>query len=66
MALTYLSCDRTKVTDLSLLKDMPVKVLCCDFNRKRDANLLRSIKTLETINDQPVADFWKAVDAKKR
>jgi hypothetical protein len=26
---------------------------------------LRSIKTLETINAQPTAEFWKEVDAKR-
>jgi Flp pilus assembly protein TadD len=32
---------------------------------KRDAELLRSLKTLETINDKPAAKFWKEVGEKK-
>ena len=66
MSLTYLSCDRTKVTDLSLLKDMPLKFLCCDFKSERDAAILRSIKTLETINDRPAPEFWKRWTPKRR
>ena len=27
--------------------------------------ILRALKTLETINGKPVAEFWKAVDARK-
>src|SRR5262249_2856688 len=32
------------------------------FHRWRDGDLLRSIKTLETINGQPTAEFWKPYD----
>jgi hypothetical protein len=28
------------------------------------AKMLRSIKTLEKINDKPAAEFWKQVDGK--
>jgi len=52
------------VSDLSVLKDMPLKELFCDFKPERDADLLRSIKTLATINYQSAAEFWKEVDAK--
>jgi hypothetical protein len=31
---------------------------------QRDAEILRSIKTLETINGKPAAEFWKEVDKK--
>jgi hypothetical protein len=44
---------------------MPLKDLFGDFNPKRDAELLHSIKTLETINNQPAAEFWKDVDDPK-
>ena len=44
---------------------MPLKDLRCDFKPERDAEILRSIKTLETINDKPAEEFWKEVDAKK-
>jgi len=43
---------------------MPLKELFCDFKPERDADLLRSIKTLATINYQSAAEFWKEVDAK--
>jgi hypothetical protein len=52
------------VTDLSPLKGMLLKSLGCDFQRERDAALLRSLTTLERINDKPAADFWKEVDGK--
>jgi hypothetical protein len=44
---------------------MPLTILFCDFEPERDAEILRSIKTLETINDKPATKFWKEVDAKK-
>lgn len=65
MKLTALFCPYTKVTDLSPLKGMPLKELSCDFKPERDAEILRSIKTLETINDKPAKEFWKEVDGKK-
>ena len=64
MKLDMLLCSNTLVSDLSLLKDMPLKELFCDFKPERDADLLRSIKTLATINYQSAAEFWKEVDAK--
>lgn len=65
MPLTRLWCFYTKVTDLSPLKEMPLKELRCDFDPKRDTEILRSLKTLETINGLPVAEFWKQVEAGK-
>jgi hypothetical protein len=44
---------------------MPLRDLQCDFDARRDADILRSIKTLEKINKKPEADFWKEVDEKK-
>ena len=64
MPLTTLICSRSKVSDLTPLKGMPLKVLWCDFKPERDAEILRSIETLEKINDKPAADFWKEVNAK--
>jgi len=43
---------------------MPLKELRCDFKPKRDAEILRSIKTLETINGKTTKEFWKEVDEK--
>ena len=42
---------------------MPIKEIHLNFDRKRDAEILRSIKTLEIINGKPAADFWKEVEA---
>ena len=47
-------------------RDMPLKNLSCDFKPERDTELLRSIKTLETINDKPAAEFWKEVERARR
>ena len=44
---------------------MPLKILMFDFKPSRDTELLRSIKTLETINEKPAAEFWKEVEGKK-
>jgi serine/threonine protein kinase len=65
MKLTILTCDGTQVSDLSPLKGMPLKELHCDFRPERDAEILRSIETLETINGKPVNEFWKEVDGRK-
>jgi hypothetical protein len=40
---------------------MPLKNLSCDFKAERDTEILRSIRTLEKINDKPAAEFWKDV-----
>ena len=63
--MTILQCQGTRVSDLSLLKGMPLKEVLCDFKPERDAEILRSIKTLEKINNKPAAEFWKEVDEKK-
>jgi hypothetical protein len=64
MPLEHLGIDGTRVTDLSVLKGLPLKSLRCDFKAERDAAILRAIKTLETINDKPVAQFWKDLETK--
>jgi tRNA A-37 threonylcarbamoyl transferase component Bud32 len=65
MKLTVLNCSNTQVFDLSPLKGMPLKDLWCDFQVGRDAEILRSLKTLETINGKPAKEFWKEVEPKK-
>jgi hypothetical protein len=65
MKLTALNCAGTQVSDLSPLKGMPLKELKCDFRPERDAEILRSIKTLEKINNKDAVQFWKEVDARK-
>ena len=64
--LTKLNCTGLQVTDLSPLKRLPnLRELYCDVKCGRDAEVLRSIKTLETINGKPAAEFWKAEEAKR-
>ena len=59
MPLETLNVRGTKVEDLSPLEGLPLKSIWCDYKPDRDARILRSIKTLETINDKPAAEFWK-------
>ena len=66
MSLTEFECVETQAEDLSLLKDMPLKHLSLDFNAERDTELLRSIKTLEVINDKPAAEFWKEFEEQQK
>jgi hypothetical protein len=56
----------TPVSDLWPLKGMKIKELLCDFQYERDAKLLRSIATLETINGMPAAEFWKEAEAQRK
>ena len=51
--------------DLTPLVGMPLRLLKCNFDPRRDTEILRSIKTLEKINGLPVAEFWKQVQAGK-
>jgi serine/threonine protein kinase len=61
MKLERLTCRHVLVSDLSPLVGMPLRRLNCDFKPERDAQILRSISTLEWINDKPAKDFWKEV-----
>lgn len=61
--LTTLDVSETAITDLSPLKNLTLEWLRCDFKHERDADLLRSLKTLLIINEKPVSEFWKEVDA---
>jgi hypothetical protein len=62
LPLRSLHCEQSLVTDLAPLKGLPLKSLFCDFQPERDKEMVRSIKTLETINNKPAAEFWKDVD----
>ena len=64
MPLTSLSCNTSRVSDVSFLQGMPLKSLYFDFKPARDAEILRSIKTLEKINNKPAAEFLKEAEAK--
>jgi hypothetical protein len=65
MPLTILNCKGTMVSHLSPLKRMGLKELWCNFQPQRDAELRRSLTSLEGINGKPARQFWKEVDAKK-
>ncbi len=60
MPLELLGCQSSNVTDLTQIKDLPIKSLWLDFQPTRDTVLLRSMSTLEYINDKPVAEFWNS------
>ena len=60
MRLYYLDCANTKVADLSPLKGMPLQSLSCDYEPERDADILRSIKTLGRINNKPAKEVLPA------
>jgi formylglycine-generating enzyme required for sulfatase activity len=59
MPLKLIDYTNTLVTDISPLKDLPLKEVRCDFRPSRDATILRSIKSLATINGKPVEQFWR-------
>jgi len=68
MKLLLLNCQDTEVRDLSVLRDMPLRLLFCDpaiASTEANRAVLRSIKTLEKINNIPVAEFWKPAAAVK-
>jgi serine/threonine-protein kinase len=59
MPLTALDVSQSRVTDLSPLAGLPIKDLRYDFRPKRDAATLRAMKSLESVNGKPLAQFWK-------
>ncbi len=64
MPVEMLHCEATAIADLAPLKELPrLRDLVCDFQPRRDAEVLRGLKSLQTINSQPVAEFWKKVEA---
>ena len=65
MPLTKLYIEHTAVTDLTPILELPLRQIVCDFVPERDAEILRSIPTLEAINAKPVAEFWASVGAKE-
>ena len=51
-----------QLSDFSLLKEFPLKAIALDFKPERDTELLKSIKSLESIDGKPIAQFWKEVE----
>jgi len=62
MLLLYLS--GAPLRDISILASFPLKYLNFEPRSAEEVALLRSIKTLETINGVPAAQFWKQRDAR--
>jgi hypothetical protein len=56
--LEFLYLQGAPATDLTPIKALPLKELRCDFRRERDADILRSMRTLQKINDEPAETFW--------
>jgi len=50
----------TAVSDLSPLKDSGIENLSADVDAARDRAVLKSMPSLRTINQKPVAEFWAA------
>ena len=64
--LQALNVIQTNITDLSPLLETPaLKILWCTFVDERDGPILRQVKSLETINEQPVELFWQEYDKRQ-
>ncbi len=61
MPLTVFNTQLTQIVEYSPLQGTPLNEVAFDFHPQRDIELLRSITTLTTINQQTAADFWKDV-----
>lgn len=62
--LSTLNVSQSPVSTFSALRNLPLTYLKLDFKPGRDADILRSIKTLQIINDKPSTEFWKEVEDK--
>ncbi len=65
LPLAFLDYSHVHVSDVSALKDLPLKEVRCEFKPLRDAVVLRSIASLESIDGKPAAEFWKMDDARE-
>jgi WD40 repeat protein len=50
---------KSRLRDLSPLKELPLEELHHDFRGADDRAVARSLKTLQRINGRPAADFWR-------
>jgi tRNA A-37 threonylcarbamoyl transferase component Bud32 len=64
MPLTLLHCSETPVRDLTPLRHTPLRQLRFPLHPSQDVSVLRSIKSLRTINSLDVAEFFRRYDAK--
>ena len=58
MELWQLNLRGTGVVDLSPLRQVHLRELICDVDPARDTEALRSMATLEKINEQTLDEFW--------
>jgi Leucine-rich repeat (LRR) protein len=65
LPLAFLDYSGVRLANLSVLNELPLKGVRCDFKPLRDATVLRSMATLETIDGKPAALFWKEADARQ-
>lgn len=66
LKLESITCSDNPIQDLSPLEDMPLKSIRTGVVSKRDAQVLKSITTLESINQEPVATFWMQWNAAQK
>jgi hypothetical protein len=59
LSLVAFQFNGTRVTDLSPIEGMPLTSIEFEFQLPRDAEVLRSLKSMERINRKPVAEFWQ-------
>jgi serine/threonine-protein kinase len=57
--LARLTVKDCPVADLSPLRRIRLRELYCDFDPKRDTDVLKSMPALEQINGVPVEEFWR-------
>jgi tetratricopeptide (TPR) repeat protein/tRNA A-37 threonylcarbamoyl transferase component Bud32 len=58
-----LNIYKTAITDWSPIKTMPrLQMISFDFDKARDSDILRAVKTLEQINERSAVDFWKSIE----
>lgn len=62
LPLDYLCLNHTSVSDLSPLKDVPLKHIEFLNTRVADPSPLKNILTLERINKNPAAEYWRDAD----
>jgi hypothetical protein len=56
---------KSRLRDLSPLRDLPLEHLNYDVQGPEDRDAVRAIKTLQTVNGQDAAEFRKEADPKK-
>jgi tRNA A-37 threonylcarbamoyl transferase component Bud32 len=59
----YLNISGTAISDWNPIKTMSkLKLICFDFVKERDIEILRSVKSLEQINHRSATEFWNSVE----